>query len=148
RKTQVRFTYSSAVVNVHREVSFDFSDTNLSEVLKDIFNSEMAYEVRGNRIILKPGHTTDSNSTTSPIPRISEYFALDVTGNVTDENGMPLPVASVLEKGTTNGTSTDVNGNFTLSVMGANSVLVFSFIGYSIQEVTVGTRTTFDVQLV
>lgn len=148
RKTQVRFTYSSAVVNVHREVSFDFSDTNLSEVLKDIFNSEIAYEVRGNRIILKPGHTTASNSTTSPIPSISEYFALDVTGNVTDENGMPLPGASVLEKGTTNGTSTDVNGNFTLSVMGANSVLVFSFIGYSTQEVTVGTRTTFDVQLV
>ncbi len=147
RKAQVRFTYSSAVVNVQREVSFDFSDTNLSEVLKSIFNSEIAYEIRGNRIILKPGHTTASSTTLTPVHNISEYFAVEVSGKVADENGVPLPGASVLEKGTTNGTSTDVDGNFTLSVMGANSILVFSFIGYATQELAVGTRTSFDVQL-
>lgn len=72
---------------------------------------------------------------------------LDITGTVTDENGDPLPGASVLEKGTTNGTTSDVNGNFSLSVGGENSVLVLSFIGYTTQEVPVGNKTTINVQL-
>src|SRR3546814_7146159 len=69
---------------------------------------------------------------------------LDITGTVTDENGDPLPGASVLEKGTTNGTTSDVNGNFSLSVGGENSVLVLSFIGYTTQEVPVGNKTTIN----
>lgn len=147
RKAQVRFTYSSAVVNVNREVSVNFEDKNLSEVLERIFRTEISYEVRGNRIILKPGNAVASTEADGSAGHEEAYFAVDVTGQVTDENGAPLPGASVLEKGTTNGTSTDVNGNFKLSVMGANSVLVFSFIGYTTQEIPVGTRTNINVTL-
>ncbi len=147
RKAQVRFTYSSAVVNVGKEVSFNFSDTELSEVLTRIFSSEISYEVRGNRIILRPGHGGDIEPAKNGINAASSYFAVEVSGQVTDEDGSPLPGANVLEKGTTNGTTTDVNGNFNLSVMGSSSVLVFSFIGYTTQEVSVGTRTSFTVQL-
>lgn len=70
-----------------------------------------------------------------------------ITGTVTDENGQSLPGVNVLEKGTTNGTTTDVAGNFSLSVQGPNSVLVFSFIGYVSQEVVVGNRTSVSVSL-
>ena len=72
---------------------------------------------------------------------------LDITGTVTDENGDPLPGASILEKGTTNGTTSDVNGNFSMSVAGPNSVLVLSFIGYTTQEIPVGNKTTINVRL-
>ncbi|MGC1242833.1 MAG: TonB-dependent receptor [Chryseosolibacter sp.] len=147
RKTQVRFTYSSAVVNVAQKVSVDFNNQQLSEILEGIFDSDIAYEVRGNRIILKPGNATASEEKSSVRDESPSYFAADVNGKITDEDGQPLPGANILEKGTTNGTTSDVNGNFSLSVMGSNSVLVFSFIGYTTQEVPVGSRITFNVQL-
>ena len=61
--------------------------------------------------------------------------------------GVALPGVNVVEKGTTNGTSTDANGNFSLQVTDENSVLVFSFIGYRSQEIKVGTQTSIPVKL-
>lgn len=147
RKTQVTFTYSSAMVNVTREVSVDYRDEKLSEVLEGILRPDIAYEVRGNRIILKPGAPVAAGMTARVAPKSPAYFALQVSGKIADENGDPLPGANILEKGTTNGTTSDVNGNFSLSVMGGNSVLIFSFIGYTSQEVTVGNKTVFNIQL-
>src|SRR5688572_2727768 len=70
-----------------------------------------------------------------------------VSGTVNDENGQPLPGVNVLEKGTTNGTTTDATGRFSFNVQDANSVLVFSFIGYSTQEIPVGGQTEFSITL-
>ncbi|RRQ50426.1 SusC/RagA family TonB-linked outer membrane protein [Maribacter algicola] len=71
--------------------------------------------------------------------------AQEVSGTVSDASG-PLPGASVLEKGTTNGTQTDFDGNYTLSV-GEDAVLVVSYIGYKTQEVSVNGRTTVNFTL-
>jgi len=70
-----------------------------------------------------------------------------VTGTVTDENGSGMPGVNVLVKGTSTGTATDVSGKFSLSVPGDDAVLVFTFVGYSSQEVTVGARTVVDVPM-
>lgn len=71
-----------------------------------------------------------------------------VSGKATSaEDGSALPGVNVVVKGTTNGTVTDSDGNFSLSVSGANQTLVFSFIGLQTQEVAVGERTSVDVQL-
>jgi TonB-linked SusC/RagA family outer membrane protein len=70
-----------------------------------------------------------------------------VTGTIANEKNEPLPGVNVVEKGTTNGTTTDASGNFSLNVMGENSVLVISFIGYTSQTVTVGSRTTINITL-
>ncbi|WP_236676359.1 SusC/RagA family TonB-linked outer membrane protein [Chryseolinea lacunae] len=70
-----------------------------------------------------------------------------VTGKITSsEDGAGLPGVNVLEKGTSNGTVSDVNGMFTLSVPD-NGTLVFSFIGYRSQEVPVGAQSTINVNL-
>ena len=69
-----------------------------------------------------------------------------VTGVVKTDANEALPGVNVLEKGTTNGTVTDVDGKFSINVS-ANSVLVFSFIGMRNQEITVGERTQLDVTL-
>jgi TonB-dependent SusC/RagA subfamily outer membrane receptor len=74
-------------------------------------------------------------------------LAIPVSGTVTDAAGVPLPGVNVVEKGTTNGTTTDVSGRFSLNVQGETSVLVFSFIGYATQEVAVGNRTDFSINL-
>ncbi|HBC77545.1 MAG TPA: SusC/RagA family TonB-linked outer membrane protein [Bacteroidales bacterium] len=71
-----------------------------------------------------------------------------VTGRISDPNGLALPGVNVIEKGTVNGVMSDADGKFSLNVASANSVLVFSFIGYVSQEVTVGTQTTINISLV
>ena len=147
RKAEVTFTYSSALVDVTREVSVDFKNEKLSDVLARILQPDITYEVRGNRIILKPVTAIASDAKPVSATEPASYFAVQVTGTITDENGEPLPGANILEKGTTNGTTSDVEGKFSLSVMGENSVLIFSFIGYTSQEIAVGTQTTFNIQL-
>lgn len=69
-----------------------------------------------------------------------------VNGTVTDANKQALAGVSVLVKGTTTGTSTDGNGNYSLNVP-SNSTLVFSFIGYGTKDVIVGNQTKIDVSL-
>ncbi|MCU0355051.1 MAG: carboxypeptidase-like regulatory domain-containing protein, partial [Cytophagales bacterium] len=72
-----------------------------------------------------------------------------VSGRVTDSgDGTPLPGVSVALKGTTSGTTTNADGRYTLQAVPDNAVLVFSFIGFTAQEVTVGNRSTIDVGLV
>jgi TonB-linked SusC/RagA family outer membrane protein len=71
-----------------------------------------------------------------------------VRGQVTDESGNGLPGVNVLVKGTSTGTSTDASGNFSISVPDNNAVLVFSFIGYVPEEITVGSATTVNVKLI
>ena len=60
-----------------------------------------------------------------------------VTGTISDERGQPLPGASVVEKGTTNGVSTDFDGNYTIEISSGEAVLEFSYLGYLAQEVPV-----------
>ncbi|MDY7396806.1 TonB-dependent receptor [Aureibaculum sp. 2210JD6-5] len=70
-----------------------------------------------------------------------------ITGVVTDKDGMALPGASVVEKGTTNGVVTDFDGNYSITLKGEQSTLIFSFIGYDSQEIAVGDKTTINVSL-
>jgi TonB-linked SusC/RagA family outer membrane protein len=70
-----------------------------------------------------------------------------ITGIVSDEQGLPLSSVSVLQKGTTNGTITDERGGFTINVTGAAPVLVFSFAGRTSREVAVGNSNTYNVSL-
>ncbi|WP_162944862.1 SusC/RagA family TonB-linked outer membrane protein [Flavisolibacter nicotianae] len=70
-----------------------------------------------------------------------------VSGKVTDEAQKPLQGVSVVVRGTSNGTTTDAGGNFSISVPGSNSVLVISYVGYTSQDITVGSNTTFNVSL-
>jgi TonB-dependent starch-binding outer membrane protein SusC len=69
-----------------------------------------------------------------------------VSGKITDTSGEPLPGANVLEKGTTNGTTADVNGQYTINVS-PGSTLIFSFIGYLPEELPVNTQTTINMAL-
>ncbi len=72
---------------------------------------------------------------------------VQVTGQVTDENGEPIPGATVLVKGTNAGTATDMDGKYALAAS-SDAVLVFSFIGYQSQEVEIGNRSEVNITLV
>ncbi len=73
-------------------------------------------------------------------------FQSSVTGTVTDDTGAPLPGASIVEKGTTNGTQTDFDGNYTINV-DSGATLVISYIGYATQEIPVNGQATINVTL-
>lgn len=73
--------------------------------------------------------------------------SITINGIVKDSTGEGIIGANVLQKGTTNGTVTDLDGNFTLTVPDKNAVLVFSFLGYVSQEVIVGNQTTLNIIL-
>jgi TonB-linked SusC/RagA family outer membrane protein len=86
-----------------------------------------------------------------PLPSIEAAGVMQpvtVTGTVTDNNGEPLPGVSVLIKGTGQGTLTDMDGVFNLQVPDGNTTLVFSYIGFLSQEVTVGSNRNFAIKLV
>ncbi|MGB5319659.1 SusC/RagA family TonB-linked outer membrane protein, partial [Eudoraea sp.] len=72
--------------------------------------------------------------------------AQEVSGNVSDSSG-PLPGASVVVKGTTNGTQTDFDGNFSLNNVGSDAIIVVSYIGFTTQEVELNGRTSLSVVL-
>ena len=69
-----------------------------------------------------------------------------ITGIITDENDAPIPGANILIKGTTKGTQTDFDGNYSIETS-AEDVLVISYLGYATQDVTVGDQTSIDIKL-
>ena len=71
-----------------------------------------------------------------------------ISGTVSDSSdGMSLPGVNVVEKGTVNGTSTDIDGNYTIQLSGENAVLQFTFIGYEDLEVAVNGQSVIDVSI-
>lgn len=90
-----------------------------------------------------------SNHTLADYNQLTEQQSsgFTVTGLVTDQQGETMIGVSILEKGTSNGTITQANGRFSLQVESANSVLVFSYIGYAKQEITVGNVRDLKVVL-
>ncbi|WP_274185661.1 TonB-dependent receptor [Flavivirga sp. 57AJ16] len=70
-----------------------------------------------------------------------------ISGIISDENGQPLPGANVLEKGTSNGTQTDFDGEFSLNVSDKNAILVISYIGFVSEEVRVNEQTNLNIKL-
>ncbi len=79
---------------------------------------------------------------------LSAFAQKTVSGVVKDDGGIPLPGVSVVIKGTTTGTATGIDGEFTLNGVANNSTLVFSFVGFEAQEILVGSKTTINVSMV
>ena len=77
----------------------------------------------------------------------SAQESIKVSGKVTDNNGAPLVGVTVTVKGTKNSVVSGADGAFSISVPGASSVLVFSYVGYQGQESPVGSQTVFEVRL-
>ncbi len=70
-----------------------------------------------------------------------------VSGSVLDSSGQPLPGANIIEVGTSNGVSTDFDGNFSITVSGDESVIEVSFTGFESQQITVGDQSSIQISL-
>ncbi|MDQ2657378.1 MAG: carboxypeptidase-like regulatory domain-containing protein, partial [Bacteroidota bacterium] len=162
-KTPYYFFYNHRAVDVDRKVSLQLSNVSVEVAMRALFNdAEIDWRIRGAQIVLKKNralktsHTADAHASPSStiLPLVSHEtysflsYDLRVSGIVTNEGGEPIPGVNVIIKGTTIGTTTDVNGRYALEISDPNAILVFSFIGFTTQEVNVGNQTTIDVALV
>ncbi|WP_416867604.1 MAG: TonB-dependent receptor [Imperialibacter sp.] len=147
RIANVKFAYSPKRIKDRQKVSVDVENKKLSEVLDGMLQPlDISYEVISDRISLyKPETNRGPEKASAENEILAPEFT--VSGSVRDENGQSLPGVNVVEKGTTNGTITDADGGYRLSVTDENSVLVFSFIGFATQEVIVGGRSSIEVTL-
>ncbi len=140
QKSEFFFLYNSKLVDDNKKISVNVKNMKIDKILEQIFNnSDVRYVVVDKQIIL----TTNERLTTIK----KEIQQKIVSGIVEDENGEALPGVTVLEKGTGNGSITDAEGKYSLTVSGADAVLVFSFVGMKTQEVIIGSRTTIDITL-
>ncbi|MEQ9441724.1 MAG: TonB-dependent receptor [Cyclobacteriaceae bacterium] len=80
-------------------------------------------------------------------PLTEEIQTATISGKVTDETGEPLPGATVLEKGTNNGTITDIKGNFSINVS-EDATLLVSFVGYKAQEIALNGQNSIEISLI
>ncbi|MCC4214198.1 TonB-dependent receptor [Leeuwenhoekiella sp. Mr9] len=78
---------------------------------------------------------------------LCSFSQKNIKGTVTDDKGMPLPGVTVKEQNTSNGAVTDFDGNFDLTITQTDAVLIFSFVGFETQEVSVGNQTNITVSL-
>jgi TonB-dependent starch-binding outer membrane protein SusC len=142
-KAGVSFTYRPRLIKNIRNVDLDVSDIRLEEILARVFDESVEYEVVGKQIILKetPNALKETSETTV------SFQGIQVSGIVRDDTGAPVPGVNVIEKSTTNGTATDVDGKYSMMVSSTDAILVFSFIGYTTQEAAVGGRTSIDITM-
>lgn len=145
-QTEFKFIFNTRSVDLERKVSLKFKKKKIGAILKHLFSGvNTDYTIDNRKILLRQGVdlgiTEDEDKSSLTIKPQSQ-----INGNVTDDLGSPLPGASIVEKGTTNGVTTNFDGNFSISVA-SDAVLVVSYIGYATQEVAVENQTQISVSL-
>jgi TonB-dependent starch-binding outer membrane protein SusC len=145
-QSEFRFFYQREQVDVERKIDLDITDQTVEDILNQIFSEEgIEFQVRNdNLILLKPAGMTLG---------IYEFLAENgqqqrsVSGKVTDSGGQPLPGVTVVVKGTTQGTVTNADGNYSLTNLPEDAILVFSFVGMRTQKIPIGTQTSINVTM-
>ena len=139
KQSEFMFFYKSEEIDNSQPVTLEATNKLVSDVLNELLRTRgLSYRIVDRHVIITKGSQPASPS----VPQSSRR----ITGVVTDESGDPVIGANVLEKGTSNGVITGLDGEFTVDVQ-AGAVLVISFVGYKAQEVATGNRTNFRVTL-
>ena len=140
-KTNYVFVYDPAQLKDYGSVNIKSKRNTVEEVLLEISRqTKVGFRQVNDRISVKVNAGRNSSEIEVTIEQDR------ITGQVLDENGEALPGATVMEKGTTNGTITGMDGKFTLNVT-SEATLLISFVGYISQEVKVSDQSNFTVQM-
>jgi len=146
KQSEFRFAYSPGFIDLNREVTVDIREKTIDESLKVVFaGTNVEFGVFDRHILLYPESLSPGAETV--VSHATGAQQRTISGKVTDSGGQPLPGVTVVVKGTTQGTVTNANGNYSLSNIPDDATLVFSFIGLRTQEVAVGTQNVINVLL-
>jgi TonB-linked SusC/RagA family outer membrane protein len=135
-ESEFYFLYNSKIVDVERKVDVSVKNKKIDEVLDVLFdNTNVDYTIVDRQIVL----SVESKNGVDQEKK--------VTGKITDNNGLPLPGVTVIFKGTTQGTVSDIDGNYSVDAKADATTLVFSFIGMTTQEIEIAGQTTINVEM-
>ncbi|MEO7990673.1 MAG: SusC/RagA family TonB-linked outer membrane protein [Chryseolinea sp.] len=169
RQTDYHFVVNdSRMKNVKKPITLNIKSESIVDVLNQLLlGTDITYKIKKRQITLVPSSSSNNQQSNLTSVLSSESSAMTaltqrafsissipnpdiiVSGTVTEEDtGAPLPGVNILVKGTTLGTVTDANGNFSIAVPSGESILVFTFIGFIPQEVSLNGRTNLTVTLI
>ncbi len=131
------FLYNGSLIDVSQKINVKLENQSLEATLQALFkDANVTYKIYNRQIVLSPSKTA-----------ADVQQSIEVSGQVKDASGVPLPGVTVVIKGTTTGTITDFDGNYSINKVTEGSTLVFSFVGMRSEEVTVENTTTINVIL-
>jgi TonB-linked SusC/RagA family outer membrane protein len=140
-QSEFRFAYSAKYIDMNRKVNVEVKGKSIEQTLSILFEGAgVTYSINDRHIMLFRADM-EPNST-------QQQQSKSVSGKVTDSSGATVPGVSVVLKGTTTGTITDNNGNYSLSNISENATLQFSFVGMKMQEIVVAGKSSINVVLV
>jgi TonB-linked SusC/RagA family outer membrane protein len=136
KKSNFRFFFNEDLSELDKALTISSNNGNIYDLLNHIFaNSTVGYKVLDNNVVVIA-------------PKMS-FQQQQVKGTITDATtGEPLIGVSITVTGTSRGTVTDINGNFTIDGLSSDATLQFSYIGYISEKITVGSQSNIDVKLV
>lgn len=138
-QTDFTFIYHESLFENAPKIKLKKGKIKANKLLKDTFlEGDFSFKLtESNKIIV-----------TKEIPNEKPIeLQLQVTGTVSDSNGQPLPGVNIIEKGSSNGASTDFDGNFTISVIDENAILEVSYIGFATKDVPLNGQSNFNIIL-
>ena len=140
RQTSLSMVYNAKDVDPNRKVTIHANREKLSKVMTDLLkNTNTTYSVRDNHLVVY------STKETPTVHSTMQQKQRTIKGTVSDEYGEPLIGVSVLVQGTTTGTITDIDGNYTLEILNDEAVLEFSYIGYQKISLRVAGASSFNI---
>ena len=146
KQSEFNFFYSNDEVQSVKVSDIEMSDVTAEEVLDYCLKgTDLTYEIVHKTVIIKKSDVLDANLTLEQAQQQAQQKT--ISGSVKDAKGNLLPGVSIIVKGTTIGTTTDNDGNFSLRIPTNQLTLLFSFIGYTTQEVKISTQKTIAIVL-
>lgn len=138
RQTELLFVYDKNEIDTKRKISLSVKDESVTVTLNKIFDgTNIGYQIVGKNIILQVKGRPSGNGSNK---------RLIIKGKVVDQNDEPIIGVNVIEKGTSNGTITDIDGNYTLE-LDKPAKLTFSYLGYNTKELSANKEGTYYITL-
>ena len=143
-QSEFYFMYDATVIDVNQRKSIDCENSTITKILDELFqNTGITYKIDDRQIALKR-----ANEISGSVISQGNQQQKSVSGKVTDSSRSPLPGVTVVIKGTTNGTVTNTDGEYSLSNVSEDAILQFSFVGMKTQEIPVSGKTNINVTMV
>ncbi|GAL80021.1 putative outer membrane protein [Algibacter lectus] len=130
----INFSYGQKIIEDPSTYSVNYQNILLTNLLNDLASKgHFKYEVDETTVLVKKTKKLNVQQTT--------------IGTITDRSGLPLIGATIIEKGTLNGTTSDFDGKFSITTSSSNAILIISFIGYQNQEISINGQNNFNITL-
>jgi len=146
--SEYNFLYNDNEVKFERIVTIDVRNERISNILQKLFvGTNITYDVIDKQIVLKASASKPIEKSKTLTKKTLTQVG-EISGQVTDENGLPLPGASIIVKGTTTGTMTDHDGKFALKITDDATILIVSYVGFGTKEIAIGDQTVINIKLI